>query len=155
MSVEELGDYGVEGMSESEVRAFLSAQNIGVLGLPTEQAPYLLPLSYGYDGDRRLFLAFVLGESSRKEELSRRADGATFLVFTADSTYSWESVLLTGRIEALPESEYEEAADTLTDAWSPDVFERADLSRGVEIYRFEFDEWTGYKHQGLPPMLQE
>ncbi|MDS0474437.1 hypothetical protein [Natrinema sp. 1APR25-10V2] len=51
MSVEELQEYGLEKMSDTEIRNFLSSQKTGVLGLPQEDAPYLLPLTFGYDGE--------------------------------------------------------------------------------------------------------
>lgn len=135
MSVAELGEYGVQRMDADEIGQFLATQRTGVLGLPSEDGPYLLPLTYGYDGEFRLFFTFVLGASSRKETLSEGAESATFLVFQVDSPFVWESVLLSGGIEPLPESERDVALAELTDAWRPAVFEHADFSGGVRVYR--------------------
>lgn len=154
MSVDELGEYGMERMDGDEIEAFLSSQRTGVLGLPTQGNPYLLPLTFGYDGESRLFFTYVLGASSRKAELSERAEQATFLVYRVDSMFVWESVLLSGTIEELPESEWKPAMDALTDAWRPEVFEQADLSEGVAIYRFEIDDRSGIKHASLPPEFE-
>jgi nitroimidazol reductase NimA-like FMN-containing flavoprotein (pyridoxamine 5'-phosphate oxidase superfamily) len=151
MSVDELGEYGMERMNADEIAQFLATQRTGVLGLPSEDGPYLLPLTYGYDGESRLFFTFVLGASSRKEMLSERADSATFLVFQVDSMFVWESVLLSGRIEPLPESEWDEALAELTDAWRLAVFEQADLSGGIRIYAFEIEERSGFGHVSVPP----
>lgn len=154
MSVDELGEYGMERMNADEITQFLATQRTGVLGLPSEDGPYLLPLTYGYDGESRLFFTFVLGASSRKETLSERADSATFLVFQVDSMFVWESVLLSGRIEPLPESEWDVALAELTDAWRPAVFEQADLSGGIRIYAFEIEERSGFRHASVPPEFQ-
>ena len=151
MSVSELGEYGMERMGADEIGQFLDTQRTGVLGLPSEDGPYLLPLTYGYDGESRLFFTFVLGAESRKETLSDRADDASFLVYRVDSMFVWESVLLSGSIEALPESEWHVALDALTDAWRPEVYEEADLSRGTQLYAFEIEDRSGIKHASVPP----
>lgn len=151
MSVDELREYGLVEMDDSEVRNFLSTQKTGVLGLPDEGTPYLLPLSFGYDGDSRLYFTYLLGSSSRKEELTERAEGASFLAFSVDTMYSWESVLLSGRISAVSESSWDELEEVLDDAWRPSLFESASRSGEVAVYEFRIDEQTGIKHQGLPP----
>lgn len=150
MSVEELTEYGVERMSDSEIRTFLSNQGMGVLGLPAPAEPYLVPLSFGYDGDSTVYLTYILGTTSRKEDLSERADHASFLVYKADSMFNWESVMLTGTLEELPESQWGELTDALANAWSPDVFADADLSRGIKIFSFDIEDQVGLKHAGLP-----
>lgn len=151
MSVDELADYGMERMDDGDVDAFLSSQRTGVLGLPTRENPYLLPLTFGYDDDSRLFFTYVLGARSRKQELTERAERATFLVYSVDSMFVWESVMLTGSISELPQSEWKTAMDALSDAWRPDVFEEADLSEGVAIYQFQIEDRTGIKYASLPP----
>ncbi|AGB39885.1 pyridoxamine 5'-phosphate oxidase family protein [Natronococcus occultus] len=154
MSVDELREYGLAEMTDTEIRDFLSAQKVGVLGLPDEDVPYLLPLSFGYDGDSRLYFTYLLGSSSRKETLTETTEAASFLVFSADTMYNWESVLLTGRISAVSESSWDELEEVLADAWRPELFESASLSGAVAIYEFRIDEQTGIKHQGLPPAFE-
>jgi len=34
-------------MDDGEIRDFLSSQQMGVLGLPGDEVPYLIPISYG------------------------------------------------------------------------------------------------------------
>ena len=151
MSVDELGEYGMERMDDDEIAQFLATQKTGVLGLPSDGGPYLVPITYGYDGDSRVFFTFVLGASSRKEALSDRAESATFLVFRVDSMFVWESVLLSGAIAPLPESEWDVALAELADAWRPEVYEQANLSRGTRIYAFEIEDRSGIKHASVPP----
>jgi nitroimidazol reductase NimA-like FMN-containing flavoprotein (pyridoxamine 5'-phosphate oxidase superfamily) len=151
MTVDELGAYGLEQLTEGEIDAFLANQRMGVLGLPTENGPYMLPLSFGFDGESRLYFTYVVGDESRKARLSERAETASFLVYSAESAYNWESVSLTGRLEEVPESEWDTLQDVLADAWRPGLIEDAAASADILVYRFEAEERTGVKHTGLPP----
>lgn len=154
MTTDELKRYGLEEMREDEIDQFLEVQSIGVLGLPGETQPYLLPLSYGYDGDDSLYFVYVLGGESRKEQLTETAESAQFLVYSADTLFNWESVLLDGTFEKLPPSEWGEIAELLEDTWRPEIFRTANTSRNVKIYRFEVTDASGIKHTGLSPQFQ-
>ncbi|MDG5760208.1 pyridoxamine 5'-phosphate oxidase family protein [Natronococcus sp. A-GB1] len=154
MSIDELREYGLVEMDDAEIRNFLSSRKAGVLGLPDDEAPYLLPLSFGYDGDSRLYFTYLLGSSSRKESLTETAKAASFLAFSVDTMYNWESVLLTGRLSAVPESSWDDLEGVLDDAWRPGLFESAALSGSVAVYEFRVDEQRGIKHQGLPPAFE-
>jgi len=138
-------------MDDDDIRAFLTNQKMGVLGLPTEGVPYLLPMSFGFDDDATLYFTFVGGPDSRKRGLMEQADEAGFLTYAAQSPFNWESVLLTGTVEAIPEDEWDDIVPVLEAAWRPDVIEAAMETEEVTVYRFSTDEWTGYKHTGLPP----
>lgn len=120
MGLEELEAYGMTRMDETGIRQFLSNQRIGVLGLPTDWTPYLVPLSFGFDGDSHLYFTYV-GSESRKERLSDRAETASCLVYSVDTPFNWESVLLTGTIERVSDDETDDLADVLDTAWRPDL----------------------------------
>ncbi|WP_440988904.1 pyridoxamine 5'-phosphate oxidase family protein [Haloarchaeobius baliensis] len=155
MTLEDLAAYGVEHMDDDAISAFLTTQGTGVLGLPSDGAPALLPLSFGYDGDDTLYFTFVVGSGSEKAELSERAETASFLVYRADTPFTWQSVRLTGRIEPVPEAELDTASDALENAWRPDLFERAMAEVEVALYRFVVADWSGIKQTGLPPGFDE
>jgi nitroimidazol reductase NimA-like FMN-containing flavoprotein (pyridoxamine 5'-phosphate oxidase superfamily) len=138
-------------MGDDAIRAFLANRKMGVLGLPTDDIPYLLPMSFGYDDESALYFTFVGGPESRKRRLIEQADGAGFLAYTAESPFSWESVLLSGTVEAVPDDEWADIVPVLEAAWRPDVIEAAMETEAVTVYRFSVGEWTGYKHTGLPP----
>lgn len=148
MSVEELQDVGMTRMSGSEIDQFLSSQEVGVLGLPAEGAPYVVPLSFRYDGESAVYFTYLLGADSRKHELTERADAAQFLVYSVAAAFHWESVLVSGPIEAIPREEREQYE--FQTQWRPDLFEQADLSRGVRVYRLTIEDRSGIKHAGLP-----
>jgi nitroimidazol reductase NimA-like FMN-containing flavoprotein (pyridoxamine 5'-phosphate oxidase superfamily) len=150
MTVSELREYGLERMDEDEIETFVRTRNAGVLGLPTDGVPYLLPLSFGYDGGDSLYFTYLVAPESRKAELSTSAEGACFLVYSVDSAFSWESVLLTGTIEELPEEQWEAVRDVLDDAWHPDIFQSASAAGTVSVYEFRIDDQSGIRHTGLP-----
>ena len=88
MSVNELEAVGITRMDEADIDGSLTSQGVGIIGLPTETHPYLLSLSFGYDG-QDLYFTSVTGEESRKAELSQRAETATFPVYDAPSRFAW------------------------------------------------------------------
>jgi nitroimidazol reductase NimA-like FMN-containing flavoprotein (pyridoxamine 5'-phosphate oxidase superfamily) len=146
MTVDELEAHGLVRMDDAEIRGFLTSQSTGVLGLPAEGAPYLVPMSYGFDGTA-LYFTYVTGAESRKAALTGEGTPARFLVYRADTTFNWESALLTGTVEAVPEAEREGVLETVRIAWRPELFERAEAA---ELHRFRVEDWTGVKHTGLP-----
>lgn len=151
MTVDELERYGLEHMDDDEIGKFLSTQDVGVLGLQADDGPYLLPMSYGYDGDSSLYFTFVTSSSSRKAQLADPDEPAKFLVYNASSMFAWESIILTGTVRTVPESEWDDLDELLEDVWHPDVFETAGELEGVEIYEFQAAGKTGIKQVGLPP----
>lgn len=153
MTLETMATYGLDRMSEAELRDFISNQQTGVLGLATGGAPYLLPMSFGYDGETTLYFTFVGGPESRKRSLVDAADTARFLTYEAGSPFNWESVILTGFVEPVPDVEWETLEDALGAAWRPEVFEAAKRVEDVTVYRFAVEDWSGIKHTGLPPGL--
>jgi len=148
MTVEEIQ---LTEMDDDAIRAFLANQKMGVMGLPTGGVPYLLPMSYGFDDESTLYFTFVGGPDSRKRGLIEATDRARFLSYTAQSPFNWESVLVTGTVEPVPESEWDDIVAALESAWRPEVIEAAMETEEVTVYRFSVEEWTGYKHTGLPP----
>lgn len=155
MSVSELKKYGLEELREEEVFTFLETQQVGVLGIDGERRPYLLPLSYGYDGEESLYFTYLLGETSEKEELTERAESGTFLVYKVDTLFNWESVLLEGDLSRVPQSQWTDLEEILAGVWRPEIFRTGKTSRNVAIYEFEIAEANGIKHTGLAPGYQD
>lgn len=143
MSIEEIRESDTSRMTEEELQEFLTEQGVGVLGLADEELPYLLPLSFGFDGEDALYFVYLLfGPESRKETLTERTDRARFLVYDAASTYDWRSASLAGSFEPVTEEEWDELRASMENAWYPDLFRTAEPMRGVEGYRFEIEAWT-------------
>ncbi|AFO57066.1 MULTISPECIES: pyridoxamine 5'-phosphate oxidase family protein [unclassified Natrinema] len=154
MTIDELGGYGMEQMDEEAVTKFLTLQSHGVLGLPTENGPYLLPMSYGFDGNSRLYFWYVVGSQSRKAALSDQATTASFLVYRAEM-FHWRSVLLTGTIRRLPEEDRETLPESRTPAWRPEVIETASETEATRLYEFRIDDRTGVRHDLQAPSYDQ
>lgn len=154
MTIEDLKPYGLEEMRAEEITQFLDSQSVGVLGLPAEGLPYLLPLSYAFDGESSLYFTYLLGEQSKKEALTAAADRAQFLVYSAETMFNWRSVLLEGTFERRDPSEWSDIADYLDEVWRPEIFKTADTERNVSIYEFGIEEQSGIRHTGLSPEYQ-
>jgi hypothetical protein len=155
MTVDELDEYGMVRMTDEEITGYLASQRVGVLGLATDGAPSLRPMSFGFDGNSRLYFLYVLGDESRKAELSTEQPRARFLVYSAETPFNWRSVLLTGRLSEVDAEDAETAREVIDGAWRPEVFERAQKGEATRLYRFDIDERTGLKHLGLPPGFDE
>mgnify|MGYP006276972887 FL=1 len=154
MTVDDLAEYGMEPMTDANIRSFLSSRNVGVLALAADDAPMLRPLSFWYDGDDALYFVYVLGGESRKYDLSRAVDTARFLVYSAETAFNWRSALLTGALSEVPESDLAAVLDRMDLQWRPEVFRQASLDEPTVVYRFEIADWTGIKHLGLPPGIE-
>jgi nitroimidazol reductase NimA-like FMN-containing flavoprotein (pyridoxamine 5'-phosphate oxidase superfamily) len=147
MTVEALEAFGLEEMSDDQIRDFLTNEGYGVLGLPTTDIPYMIPLSFGYEGEGTLYFTFFVGEGSRKRDLAESTDRARFLVYSAISPFFWESVMLTGTLSAAEWADHQAAMDN---AWHLDVFERAREVGTLQVFAFEIDQQRGLKYPGLP-----
>lgn len=131
-------------MTDEQIRDFLTEYGVGVLGLSDEDLPYLIPMSFGYDGDESLYFVFLLfGAESRKETLAKRSDRARFLVYDADSMHDWQSVSLAGGIDAVDDDEWSELRAAMENAWHPSLFSSASPMRGVQGFRFRIDDRIG------------
>lgn len=147
MSTDEALESSATPMSDDQITQFLIDQGVGVLALPANELPYIVPMSFGYDGESVLFFAFLLfGTDSRKETLANRTERARFLSYRAESMYDWQSVSLTGVISEVADDEWEEFQKAMQNAWHPTLFSTASPMRGVQGYKFQIDEWTGIQH---------
>lgn len=155
MTIEELRGYGMERMDDDEIQQVLSTKSIGVLGLPTAGAPSMRPMSFSFDGESNIYFVYVLGSSSRKETVTDQADVARFLVYSVETMFNWRSVLLTGTISEVPESERERIEDAMEVAWRPELFDRATTSENTSLYQFQINDQAGIKHLGLPPGFEK
>lgn len=131
-------------MNGTQMRTLLTEKGVGTLAFPTDDLPYVLPISFGYDGSSTLYFVFLLfGPESRKEELANETERGRFLVYHAESMYSWRSVSLTGHIRTVDADEWNDLQDAMENAWQSNIFSAAHPMRGIEGYRFEIKSWSG------------
>ncbi|EMA56138.1 pyridoxamine 5'-phosphate oxidase family protein [Halococcus thailandensis] len=155
MTTDELSEYGMEQMDDEAVRRFLSSQSIGVLGLPTDSAPALRPMSFWFDGDSQLYFPYLVGSNSRKANLSDQASIARFLVYRAETTFNWRSVLLTGPISKVSGDERVRLEESVEMNSQPDLLKRASTAENTGFYQLQIENQSGIKHLGLPPGLAD
>lgn len=150
MPSEALEDFGITAMDEAAIDACLERNSTAVLGIPTQGPPYLLPLSYGYDGGDRLYFSFLEGDDSTKAGLVDGEVPVQALVLRVDSAVTWDSVQLTGTLSPVSESEREKATACMENAWRPAVLEQIEDDAAVSLYALEVSERSGLRHTGLP-----
>ncbi|WP_049984924.1 pyridoxamine 5'-phosphate oxidase family protein [Halobellus rufus] len=99
------------GMDDEAVRERLETTGTGVLGLSKDNDSYAIPLAHYYDGER-LYFRLGVTDGSTKQAFLESTETATYVLYDTEPTPdareidSW-SVLVTGTLTAIPESEHE------------------------------------------------
>jgi nitroimidazol reductase NimA-like FMN-containing flavoprotein (pyridoxamine 5'-phosphate oxidase superfamily) len=93
-------------MSHEEVEATLRRHRVGRIGCSANDRPYVVPITYVYDG------TYVYGYSAlgRKIEVMREQPLVCFEVDEIDGDASWRSVIAEGMYEELADDEGRRAA---------------------------------------------
>lgn len=91
-------------MDEAERDAFLSTGGTGVISFAAgeEEAPYSVPMSYGYDEAAEAFY-FRLAVDADAAERRPTNRPVTFVTFGQDAAGAWRSVVVTGRLREVTE----------------------------------------------------
>jgi nitroimidazol reductase NimA-like FMN-containing flavoprotein (pyridoxamine 5'-phosphate oxidase superfamily) len=138
-------------MDRDEVDAFLADQGYGVLSLADGNAAYGVPVSFGYDGESRLFLYLIqFGDSSRKLDFADHTETACLVTFDVESRFRWRSAIVSGAIHPLAEDEVDYMEEVMNDnAWFPSLFPPEDPMTAVRRLELRIDEVTGRKGEAL------
>ena len=98
----------MKNLSREEIDSVLVRVGYGFLGLASENRPYVVPMSFGYDGDN---CYFQMNSQGRKFDYIEDEAPASLTVLTIDhETGVSKSILVEGRI-------YEVSADKSESAW--------------------------------------
>ncbi|WP_254271581.1 pyridoxamine 5'-phosphate oxidase family protein [Haloarcula marina] len=133
-------------MDDEEIEAFLGNGGVGVLSLSneTDDPPYTVPVSYGYDPEGDVFyFRLAVGPDSSKPELNDRA--ASFVVHREEDE-RWRSVVADGRLEdAHEESIATDTLDGMDRVEIPliDIFDNPTRVVSFEFYRLVPRHLTG------------
>jgi hypothetical protein len=133
-------------MSAEETATFLGRQETGVLALAREDAPYAIPISYGFDADaREFYMRLVSTPDSEKRRFLASEPKARLVVYDEDDDV-YRSVIAIGALERIDPSElsveeiqqYGEAKRPLFEIWPQ---QKGTLD--IELYRLEPESLSG------------
>lgn len=99
---------GRTALSPAATDEFLSDHETGVLSLANADEPYSVPVSYGYDADkRRFFLRLVSAPDSDKDRFLAASPRASLVVYEEDEPV-YRSVVAEGALQKIPRAELDE-----------------------------------------------
>ena len=107
----------VREMTREEIARLLGRGWYGHLGCSRDGHPYVVPMSYAYDGGD---LYFFTTEGTKTEFISANHE-VCFQVEEVESAEDWRSVMLTGRAELLSEPAEVERAMFLVSERNPSL----------------------------------
>jgi len=135
-------------LSATETDSLLGRHETGVLALASDDDPYAIPISFGYDADdRRFFLRLVSTPKSEKRAFLEAEPSARLVVYEEEAeTATYRSVVVTGTLEAISTEDmtverieqYGRAKRPLFEIWGES---KRDLDIG--LYELDADEVSG------------
>jgi nitroimidazol reductase NimA-like FMN-containing flavoprotein (pyridoxamine 5'-phosphate oxidase superfamily) len=132
-------------MNDAGIDEVLTETGIGVLSMSEGGEPYGVPLSFGYDGNDRLYFVF-LGASTelRKEAYAEQASVASFTTFDVDPDGSWRSVIVAGPLDRITIDEWDVAREALADnAYRSNLFSDHEIQENPNVWALEIRDRSG------------
>ncbi|MFP4625975.1 MAG: pyridoxamine 5'-phosphate oxidase family protein [Natronomonas sp.] len=135
----------MEELPEEATDAVLRQMGYGFLGLATGDRPYVIPMSFGYDGTE---LFFQMNAEGRKYDFIESRTLACFTVFSFEpETGRSRSIIVDGIMEEIPEDEtsaaYEALADNANFGTDLDIWGKPLESSTPILFVLRPDEITG------------
>ncbi len=127
-------------MSNEEVEATLRRHRVGRIGCSANDRPYVVPITYAYDG------TYVYGYSAlgRKIEVMREQPLVCFEVDEIDGDASWRSVIAEGLYEELGDDKARRAALARLSPGDGKVVPRTTNGAGrIVLFRLRLTERSG------------
>lgn len=133
-------------MGDGETDALLERHETGVLALARGDEPYAIPVSYGYDAEkRRFYLRLVSTPESEKRRVFTSSPHARLVVYEeAGDTY--RSVVAVGTLEEIDRAELTvEHVEQYGDAKRPlfEIWGESKRDLDVDLYQLDPDELSG------------
>lgn len=133
--------YG-KSMAADEITDFLNDQATGVLSLANDRRAYGVPMSFAYDDDeQRAIMDLGFADESKKREFIETSEEVCLTVYDWNSPHDWTSVIASGSLESLDESD----VDDDIEAWYYRVAKDIDVDDDVELewHELRVDELSG------------
>ncbi len=140
-------------LNEIQINNILTSQVLGRLACTDGKQPYVVPVTYTYDGE------YIYGQSNEglKINILRKNPNVCFEVDTLINMRDWKSVIVYGKFEELKNKEAEKAREILFNRVFPlmtsstihtfehEVNDKVDDSTRVKymMYRIKIEKITG------------
>lgn len=96
-------------LSDAKIQSVLSSQVLGRLGCTDGKRPYIVPVTYAYDGK------YIYGQTNEgmKLKILRKNPNICFEIDMMTDMANWQSVLVFGKFEELKNEKAKKARDIL------------------------------------------
>lgn len=130
-------------LSEQETNDLLGRHETGVLALASDDEPYAIPISYGYDADSRRFYLRLVSTPESEKRAFLAAEPSTRLVVYEEEDSIYRSVVVTGTLQEITKDDmnveriqqYGRAKRPLFEIWGQN-------KRDLDIALYELDAET-------------
>lgn len=122
----------IRDLNEAEINNILSSQILGRLACTDGRNPYIVPLTYMYDGE------YIYGQTikGKKLRILRKNPNVCFEVDMLTDMFNWSSVLVFGKFEELKEEAAAKAREKLFNS-------AFTLLTGSAVHKHEHDTVAG------------
>ena len=98
-------------LNDTQINNLLSSQAIGRLACTDGEKPYIVPVTYTYDGE------YIYGQTNigKKLKMLRKNPNVCFEVDKMMDVRNWQSVIVHGKFEELIDKEFEKGREILFD----------------------------------------
>jgi len=133
-------------LSDQEIDDFLSRRETGVMSLASDDKPYAIPISFGYDSAAdQFYIRLVSSDGTEKSEFVGTDVPARLVAYEEDGD-SYRSVIAKGTLKRIDRDELDvEHVEQYGDAKRP-LFEFWGAGKpelDIELYRLTAEELTG------------
>lgn len=121
-------------LNEHQINNILTSQLFGRLACCEDKYPYIVPITFAYDGN------YIYGHTfeGKKMEVLRKNPNVCFEVDIANDISNWQSAIVFGQFEELEKEDIEEAKTLFTNKVLP-------LLTSSSIHQHEHDEGKGHE----------
>lgn len=132
-------------LNEIEIKNILSSQVIGRIGCTDGEQPYVVPVTYAYDGK------YIYGQTSsgKKLDILRKNPNVCFEIDLMIDMRNWQSVIVYGKFEEMNKEDTIKAKEVLYDR----IFS---LSTSTTVHSFGHEKPTEIENDSkiLPVMYR-
>jgi len=137
-------------LSPGETDALLARHETGVLALARGDEPYAVPISYGYDAERRRFYLRLVSTPESEKRAFLTSSPQTRLVVYEEDGDTYRSVVASGQLEAVePEELTVERIEQYGETKRPlfEIWGQAKPDLDIQLYELDPEELSGRKVQ--------